>query len=38
MSLSIGILFHESEIVILIPFVILRIKPKSKRYEKHYYE
>lgn len=38
MSLSIGILFHESEIVILIPFVILRIKPKSKRYEKNYYE
>ena len=36
-SLSIGLLIHEGEIIILVPFVIMRIKPITRIRKTTYY-
>lgn len=36
-SLSIGLLIHEGEIIILVPFVIIRIKPITRIRKTTYY-
>lgn len=36
-SISFGILFHDGEIIILFPFILVRIKPRSRRSDTSYY-